>query len=121
MQNNLHDSYANQLYTLYSQTKGTRGRLIQQLSKYDKNLSAYYHDVEHLVISPNVSYDYMTALQNILIKRRAVKQEIYHLDIILRSLKASVDTLKAQRRLAIQREVDYGRTLNVNITINDVL
>lgn len=121
MRNNLHDSYANQLYTLYSQTKGTRGRLIQQLSKYDKNLSAFYHDVEQLVISPDNSYDYLSALQNIVIKRRAVKCEIFHIDIILRSLKASVDTLKAQRRLAISNEADYKRTLNVNITINDVM
>lgn len=121
MSNNLHDGYANQLYTLYAKTKDTRKQLIQQLSKYDKNLSAYYHEIEKLTITPQESYDYLTALQNILIKRRAVKQEIYHIDIILRSMRASVQTLKAQRRLAIEREADYSQTLNVNITIEDVM
>lgn len=119
--NSFHDSYAHQLFTLYSQTKGTFNRLNQKQSKYDKFLSAYYHEIEHKDITPSESYDYMIALQNILLKRRAVKQELYHLELILRSLQSGVDSLKQKRSLAIQRTTEYNRTLNVCVKIRDVL
>lgn len=116
-----HDRYAERLFTLYSETKQTRNRLNREQSRYDKTLSAFYHDLEQLDISPADSYEYIVALQNILLKRRAVKQELYHVDIIYRSLKESVEKLKPQRRRATQRTTEYNRTLNVNLTINDVL
>lgn len=116
-----HDRYANRLFTLYSETKSTRLRLNREQSRYDKSLSAFYHDLEQRDITPADSHEYLVALQNILLKRRAVKQELYHIELIERSLQASVDTLKPQRRRATQRTTEYNQTLNVNLTINDVL
>lgn len=118
---NLHDRYANQLFTLYSQTKGTRMRLSEQQSKYDKALTTFYHDLEQLAITPADSYEYLIALQNILLKRRTVKQELYQINIIERSLQASVDSIKSKRNQAVKNIADYNRTLNVNISINDVM
>ncbi|WP_025783075.1 hypothetical protein [Sporosarcina sp. D27] len=118
---NLHDGYAKRLLDLYSETRNTRQRLIKQVSIYDKALSAYYHELEKQVISPAESFEYLVALQNILIKRRTVKQELYHIDVIERSLRESVEKFKHRRGKAIKRTSDYDRTLNVNITINDVM
>lgn len=117
----LHDGYADRLFQLHSETKQTRINLYQQLSKYDKNLSAFYHDLEQRDISPADSYEYLVALQNILLKRRAIKQELYHIKFIEESLRESVKSLKPRRRRAVKRTSEYNRTLNVNITINDVM
>lgn len=119
--NSLHDTYANQLYTLYEDTKDTGARLLKELSKYDKNLSAFYHEVETKDISPSDAYGYVVALQNILIKRRTIKQEIHQVGIIERNLHTSVEALKPKRNAAVRRMSEYNRTLNVQVTINDVL
>lgn len=119
--NSLHDTYANQLFNLYEEIKATSERLVKELSKYDRNLSAFYHEVEVKDIAPSQAHEYLTALQNILIKRRAIKQEMHQVGIIERNLHTSVEALKPKRNAAVKRMTEYNRSLNVNITINDVL
>ena len=119
--NSLHDTYANQLFNLYSDTKSTRVSLVKEQSKYDRILSSFYHEIESKDISPSNAYDYLVAPQNILSKRRAIKQELHHIGIIERSLHDNVEALKPKRNAAVKRTTDYNRTLNVHVTINDVL
>ncbi len=116
-----HDSYATQLFDLYESTKATSQRLVRELSKYDRNLSAFYHDVETKDIAPADAPEYMKALQNILLKRRAIKQEMHQIDIIERSLRTSIDALETKRYKAFRRIEKYNRSLILPITISDVL
>ena len=117
----LHENYANQLFDLYESTKATSQRLVRELSKYDRNLSAFYHDVETKCIAPAEAPEYMKALQCILLKRRVIKQEMHQIDIIERSLRTSIEALETKRYKAFRRIEKYNRSLILPVTISDVL
>lgn len=105
----------------YQSIKQTYRKLIGEQSKVDKQISALYHELEKTDLSEELGYQYSRALQNLLRKRRVVKDELIPFEILNRELGKAMPNLDEHiMRNRINSE-NIRTELNVSLSIREVV
>lgn len=121
MRDRLYENSYSNLRENYESIKRSHRKLRYELSNVDKQVSELYHDLEKTDLTEELGYQYSVALQNLLRKRRVIKDEYIPFDILRNNFRDSFE--KSHKALSKnQSSSNRVRTsLNVSIAINDVL
>lgn len=79
--------YINELESLTSRIQSDYDKLTKKLSDYDTILSSKYHQLENANFNACEGYYYAKDMQEVLRKRRVIKNELSKLQILHASLK----------------------------------
>ncbi|KRG11560.1 hypothetical protein ACA29_17130, partial [Lederbergia galactosidilytica] len=79
------------------------------------------HELEKTDLSFDLGYQYSVALQNLLRKRRIIKDEFIPVEIMFRSLTKSFPDLKEQIRRNREKSEEVRASLNVTYEITEIL
>lgn len=117
----LYENPYKQMRKSYETIKRNYRRLRGELSRIDKQISALYHELEKTDLSEEMGYQYSVALQNMLRKRRIIKDELISLEILRNTFRDSFE--QANKRLTGNRTKSekIRKSLNVSIKINEVV
>ncbi|MEI3606910.1 hypothetical protein SPD48_14495 [Pseudogracilibacillus sp. SE30717A] len=117
----LYENPYKQMRKNYETIKQNYYRLRDELSRVDKQISALYHDLEKTDLSEEMGYQYAVALQNMLRKRRIIKDELISLEILRNTFRSSFE--QANKRLSGNRtkSEEIRKSLNVCIKIDEVV
>ncbi|WP_110930581.1 hypothetical protein [Paenibacillus bouchesdurhonensis] len=105
---------------LTREAKVTRDRLSRMLSDFDRAISNIYHELERVDLSPDSGYYAALLLQDVLRKRRVVKDElagINHLALVLESAQSDLDQHIKRNKKRSRR---WHRELNIRLEIEDI-
>jgi len=118
---NLYESTYSQMRDSYDTIKRNHRKLRHELSQVDKQISALYHELERTDLCEELGYQYSVALQNILRKRRVIKDELIPLQILQDTFRDSFE--QAHKRLSGNRSKSkkIRESLNVSISIDQVV
>jgi hypothetical protein len=114
--------YLDQLETLVKGIESDRKMLFEKLSKYDLMLSEHYHKVEVMNFNACEGYYLSNQLQEILRKRRIVKDEIsrlttlnqtLNLKTINNSLKKSKECITKAKKKSAEWQHDWKYTYSL--------
>lgn len=117
----LYETPYENLRQTYQTIKRTYGKLVGELSKLDKQISALYHELEKTDLSEESGYQYSIALQNLLRRRRIVKDEMIPFEIMRRELGKSLPTLEEHINRNRMKSESIRSQLNVSISIDQVV
>ena len=115
------DAFYEQLERLYRDVTRFYNELNKHQSRYDKELSALYHELEKIELTPTSGYEFALKLQDVLRKRRVVKDEMARLQPIYNYVAQTFYTLQKQIERAISQSKRVRKSLNVTLSINEVL
>jgi hypothetical protein len=115
------DTFYEQLDRLYREVTRFYNELNKHQSRYDKELSALYHELEKAELTPTSGYEFALKLQDVLRKRRVVKDEMARLQPIYNYVAQTFYTLQKQIERAISQSKRVRKSLNVTLSINEVL
>lgn len=98
-------------------------KLVKKLSEYDKTISNIYHDLETRKFNAAEGYYIAKDLQDIVQKRRLVKDELYRLRELHKSLEATclnekIPQIKKATKKAKNRAKNWCK--NFNFTFSDI-
>ncbi|BFH69400.1 hypothetical protein J27TS7_02960 [Paenibacillus dendritiformis] len=114
-------SYVDQLNKLNRSVTATYEGLNRMQSMVDKELSEVYHEIEAATLDLYREHQLMQRLQDVLKRRRVVKDEFVRIQAVKLALDSSVNKLN-QRYLSLAEKSDeIRRSLNVTMTITDVV
>lgn len=105
---------------LTREAKETQDRLIQKLSGLDRAISNIYHELERIDLTPESGYHAALLLQDILRKRRVIKDEIDGLDGLVSSLVNAQTDIDKRMKNSEKRSRRWHRELNIRLEIEDV-
>lgn len=116
----LSDSYLQQLHTLHAGVSETYNRLNRMQSEMDRQISGVYHEIEKMEIDEVTGPAAVKLLQDVLRKRRVVKDELIRLQPIYCMLADHVDETEKQYRKRVAKSDEIRRSLNVTLNFNDI-
>lgn len=105
----------------YQTIKRTYRKLMRELSRLDKQVSALYHELEKTDLSEELGYQYSIALQNLLRRRRVVKDEMIPFEIMKRELDKAFPVLEEHINRNRMKSESIRTSLNVSIRIDEVV
>lgn len=105
---------------LTREAKETQGRLIQRLSGFDRAISNIYHELERIDLTPESGYYAVLLLQDILRKRRIIKDELAGLDRLVLVMESAQTDLDQHIRNSKKGSRRWHRELNIRLEIEDV-
>lgn len=117
----LYEGPFEKLSRTHSEVKHTYYRLKSEMSKTDKQISNLYHELEKTDLTEELGYQYSIALQNLLRKRRVIKDEFIPIDIMFQSMSESIENLKERIGRNREKSEEIRSSLNVSLKIAEVL
>lgn len=102
------------------EAKETQDRLIQRLSGLDRVISNINHELERIDLTPESGYYAALLLQDILRKRRVIKDEINGLDSLVSILVKAQADIDNRMKNSEKRYRRWHRELNIRLEIEDV-
>jgi len=115
-------TYYDKLAELYAEMKGEFERLNMMQSAMDKTISNEYHQLEK---SPELTveqgYEFAKRLQDILKKRRVIKQELGLIIPVFFSLKDEMGKIEDRYTKSVRKGYELKQSLNVTMRLEDVL
>jgi hypothetical protein len=116
----LADAYMTQLHALNDGVNETQDKLSRLLSAIDKEVSNIYHTIERTELDAGFAYSAMTFLQDALLRRRTVKDEVACLNPIRTMLAANMDETIKRHRKNVAMSDEIKRELSVTLKIEDI-
>jgi len=110
-----------QLRNLYYDVTSFYDELNRYQSHYDKQISEIYHELERIELNHVNAYDYALKLQDVLRKRRVVKDELARLHPVRNYINATFSELQKQIDRAVSKSNEIRKSLNVTLSISEVL
>lgn len=114
---NLYENHYKDLQKVYTDVKCSHHKLSEELSKVDKLISELYHELEETDITVNLGYQYSIALQNLLRKRRVIKEEFRLLSIINSHVDMQMKKIRAGLSRGIKKNREIKTSLRVLMTV----
>lgn len=114
-------NYIDQLHKLNKTVSGTFEGLTRMQSSIDKELSVVYHEIEREEIDVYNGYLYAKRLQEVLKRRRVVKDEIARLSSFKSTLENTVKDDDSRYERVAKKSEEVRNSLNVTMTINDIV
>lgn len=106
------EQYFGQLQQINDNVAGAFGDLSASLSEIDRNVSQIYHEIENDVFNVVEGYRHAKRLQDVLHRRRVIKNEMRKLYPILDLFNGKNSFVKAERRFEGARDSEkYERSL----------
>lgn len=105
----------------YETIKHDYHKLRRELSCVDKQISDLYHELEKTDLSEEMGYQYSVALQNLLRKRRVIKDEYIPLGILQDAFQGSFKQAKKRLLGNKSKSEEIRNSLNVSISIDEVV
>ncbi|GCD81917.1 hypothetical protein PTHTG4_09790 [Parageobacillus thermoglucosidasius] len=115
------DSFYEQLQSLYYEITSFYDELNKYQSHYDKQVSAIYHELEKVELTHANAYEYALKLQDVLRKRRVVKDELARLQPVYNYINETFNKLQKQIERAISSSNKIRKSLNMTLSISEVL
>jgi len=117
----LYEGAYSQMQDSYDIIERNYRKLRRELSQVDKQINALYHELERTDLCEELGYQYSVALQNILRKRRVIKDEFIPLRILRDTFRDSFE--HAHKRLSDNRSKSkkIRESLNVSVSIDQVV
>lgn len=113
--------YFDQLNKLNRSVTATYEGLNRMQSTLDKELSAVYHEIEAITLDTQRGYQLIHRLQDVLKRRRVVKDELARIRSVKLALDSSVNTVNQRYQTIAKKSNRIRRSLNVTMTITDVV
>ena len=110
-----------QLRGLYYEVTSFYDELNRHQSQYDKQISEIYHELEKVELNHVNAYEYAIKLQDVLRKRRVVKDELARLQPIRNYVNATFNELQKQIDRVVSKSNEIRKSLNVTLSISEVL
>lgn len=114
-------SYVDQLNKLNRSVTATYEGLNRMQSMVDKELSEVYHEIEAATLDPHREHQLMQRLQDVLKRRRVVKDEFVRIQAVKLALDSSVNAVNQRYQSSVKKSDEIRRSLNVTMTITDVV
>jgi hypothetical protein len=115
-------TYYDKLAELYAEMKSEFERLNMMQSAMDKNLSNQYHLLEKAPeLTVEQGYEFAKRLQDILKKRRVIKQELGLIIPVFFSLKDEMGKIEDRYTKSVRKGYELKQSLNVTMRLEDVL
>lgn len=105
----------------YDSIKQTHRKLRWELSQVDKQISALYHELEKTDLTESLAGQYSVALQNLLRKRRVIKNEFIPIEIIRNTFKESFERSHEALLRNRDKSEEICESLKVSLTIDEVI
>jgi uncharacterized coiled-coil DUF342 family protein len=115
------DLFYEQLRGLYYEVTSFYNELNKRQSQYDKQISEIYHELERAELNHVNAYEYAIKLQDVLRKRRVVKDELARLQPIRNYVNSTFNELQKQIDRVISKSNEIRKSLNVTLSISEVL
>ncbi|MBS4193478.1 hypothetical protein [Lederbergia citri] len=109
------------LRSTHAEVKRTYYKLKAEMSRTDKQISELYHELEKVDLNEDIGYQYSIALQNLLRRRRVIKDEFIPIDIMFQSLSESIESLKERIGRNREKSEEIRASLNVQLRIAEFL
>lgn len=113
--------YVDQLNKLNRSVTATYEGLNRMQSTLDKELSAVYHEIEAATLDFQRGYQLIHRLQDVLKRRRVIKDELARIQAVRLALDSSVNTVNQRYQTIAKKSNRIRRSLNVTMTITDVV
>lgn len=116
-------SYLTQLQRLTDEISRDRAKLSELNSQLDRDISAIYHEIEKMDLTPDNAYHICALLQSTLRKRRVVKDEFARMNSItdlIDSNRNRVENAQKRYEKAAASSEKVRQSLNVTLTIHDI-
>lgn len=105
---------------LTREAKETQDRLNQRLQGFDRAISNIYHEIERIDLTPESGYHAALLLQDVLRKRRVIKDEIGGLNSLVSILVTAQRDIDVRMKNSEKRSRRWHHELNIQIEIEDV-
>lgn len=115
------ESHFDALLTLHEEVNRDYSLLNRKQSELDRQVTAIYHDLEAHDLEVDSGYAAAVYLQEVLRRRRVVKDEIARLTPLRHFLNDHVDALLKTYHKRIKKSEEIRRTLNVTLTLEEVI
>lgn len=90
-------------------------------SVLDKELSALSHEIEAATLDTQCGYQLVHRLQDVLKRRHVIKDELARIQSVKLALDSSVNTVNQRYQTSVKKSNRIRRSLNVTMTITDVV
>lgn len=114
-------SYFDALLALREEVVAAFKLLNRKQSELDRQVSAIYHEIEKCELDVDSGFAAAVLLQDVLRRRRVVKDEISHMAPLYKFLSDQTGALIDNYQKRVEKSEEIRRNLNVTLTLEEVI
>jgi len=115
------NDYIGKIETLMQKYDQDCQKLAERQSYYDKLISEHYHKVETMKFNACEGYHLSKQLQELLQKRRVIKNEMYRLNILKKNINSTLGDSRVSLEECTQRQREWQKNWKHEYTLEEVL
>src|SRR5690606_9797771 len=115
------NDYIVQIESIVQKYDSEYQKLAERLSHYDKLISEHYHKVETTNFNAVEGFYLSKNLQELLHKRRVIKNEMYRVNILKRNISATLGNTRVQMEDFKQNHQEWQKNWKHKYTLEEVL
>ncbi|EES73310.1 hypothetical protein POTG_02062 [Paenibacillus sp. oral taxon 786 str. D14] len=114
-------TYFDALISLRDEVNSAFTLLNRKLSELDRQINAIYHELEKCELDADSGFAAAVLLQDVLRRRRVVKDEIARMDPLFKFLSDHTGGLIDNYQKRVEKSEEIRRNLNVTLSLEEVI